>query len=150
MNVHYHPGKANVVIDALSMMIMGSTAHIEEENKELAKEVHRLARLGVQLVDSTSGSVSVHPSNESSFVVEVKKDQYLDLVFMELKDSVLININKSFTLGDDGIHMYQDRLCVPDEDHLRTKIIVEAHGIPYIQVQLKCIMILSRFIGGMA
>ena len=42
MNVHYHPGKANVVIDALSMMIMGSTAHIEEENKELAKEVHRL------------------------------------------------------------------------------------------------------------
>ena len=28
MNVHYHPGKANVVGDSLSRMSMGSTAHI--------------------------------------------------------------------------------------------------------------------------
>ena len=73
MNVHYHPGKANVVADALSRMSMGSTTHIEDEKKELAKEVHRLARLGVRLVDSTCGGVLVHPSSESSLVVEVKK-----------------------------------------------------------------------------
>ena len=41
---------------------MGSTTHIEEEKKELVKDVHRLARLGVLFVDSTSGGVSVHPS----------------------------------------------------------------------------------------
>ena len=80
MNVHYHPGKANVVADALSRMSMGSTAHVEDEKKELVKEVHRLARLGVRLVDSTSGGVSVHPSSESSLIVEVKKGQHLDLV----------------------------------------------------------------------
>ncbi|XP_069150509.1 uncharacterized protein [Solanum lycopersicum] len=39
MNVHYHPGKANVVADALSRMSMGSTAHVEDEKKELVKEV---------------------------------------------------------------------------------------------------------------
>ncbi|XP_069144489.1 uncharacterized protein [Solanum lycopersicum] len=35
MNVHYHPGKANVVADALSRMSMESTAHVKDEKKEL-------------------------------------------------------------------------------------------------------------------
>ena len=78
MNVHYNQGKANVVVDALSMMSMGSTVHIENEKKELVKEVHRLARLGVRLVDYTSGGISVHPSCESSLVVELKKGQHPD------------------------------------------------------------------------
>ena len=30
MSVHYHPGKANVVADALSRLSMGSVAHVEE------------------------------------------------------------------------------------------------------------------------
>ena len=37
MKVHDHPGKANVVADALSRMSMGSTAHVEDEKKELRK-----------------------------------------------------------------------------------------------------------------
>ena len=45
MSVHYHPGKANVVADALSRLSMGSIAHVKEEMKELAKDVHRLAHL---------------------------------------------------------------------------------------------------------
>ena len=72
MNVHYHPGNANVVADTLSMMSMVSTTHIEDGKKELVKDKHRLARLGVWLVKSTSQVVSVHPSSESSLVVEVK------------------------------------------------------------------------------
>ena len=51
INVHYHPGKANVVADALIKMSIGSTTYIEDEKKKLAKKVHRL---GVRLVDSTS------------------------------------------------------------------------------------------------
>ena len=54
MNVHYHPGKANVVADALSRMSMGSTDHVEDEKKELVKDIHRLDKLDVRLVDSTS------------------------------------------------------------------------------------------------
>ena len=78
MNVHYHPGKANVVADALNRMSMGSTAPGEDGKKELVKDMHRLARLGSRLVKSTSGGVSVHPSSESSLIVEVKKGQYID------------------------------------------------------------------------
>ena len=32
MTVHYHPGKANVVADALSLLRMGSVSHIDYEN----------------------------------------------------------------------------------------------------------------------
>ena len=46
MNVLYHPGKANMVADALSGMTMGSVSHVDEAKKDLAKEVHRLSRLG--------------------------------------------------------------------------------------------------------
>ena len=53
MNVHYHPGKANIVADALSRMRMGSTSHVEDEKKELVKDINTLAGLGVRLVDPT-------------------------------------------------------------------------------------------------
>ncbi|XP_069150272.1 uncharacterized mitochondrial protein AtMg00860-like [Solanum lycopersicum] len=59
-------GKANVVDDALSRMSMGSTDHVEDGTKELVKDIHRLSRLNVRLVDSTSGGVSVDPSFGSS------------------------------------------------------------------------------------
>ena len=38
MSILYHLSKANVVADALSIMSMCSTSHIEECIKELAKE----------------------------------------------------------------------------------------------------------------
>ncbi|KAH0683066.1 hypothetical protein KY289_020818 [Solanum tuberosum] len=61
MCILYHPGKTNVVANALSMLSVGSTNHFEEGKKELAKEVHRLARLGVRLMDSIEmGVVMAH------------------------------------------------------------------------------------------
>ena len=95
------------------------------------KDIHRLAELGVRLVDSTSGGVSVHPSPESSLVVEVKEGQHLNHVLMELKDSVLVKINESFALGQDSVLVkvnesfplghdeilrYQDKMGVPNVD----------------------------------
>ena len=50
---------------------------------------------------------------------------------MELKESVLVKINESLNVGDDGILRYQDKLCVLDVDDLRTRIVVEAHGSRY-------------------
>ena len=44
---------------------------------------------------------------------------------------MFVKINYSFGLGDDSILRYQDRLCVPDMDDLRTRIIEEAHGSRY-------------------
>ena len=38
--------KGIVVADAISPVTMGSVFHLDEAKKELAREVHRLARLG--------------------------------------------------------------------------------------------------------
>ena len=46
MSVYYHSGKANVVVDVLSRLSMGNISHVEEEKKELVKEVHQLDRFG--------------------------------------------------------------------------------------------------------
>ena len=45
MSILYHPSKANVNDDALSRFFMGSTINVEEEKKELVKDVHIFARL---------------------------------------------------------------------------------------------------------
>ena len=50
MSVHYHPGKANLVADSFRILSMGSVAYVEEESKDLVKDVHRLDRLGVCLM----------------------------------------------------------------------------------------------------
>ena len=57
MNVHYHIGKSIIVDNALRRMSMGSIPKVDNEKKELMKNIHRLPRLGVLLFDSTSGGV---------------------------------------------------------------------------------------------
>ena len=51
ISIFYHPGKANVVVDALSRMTMGNVSHVGEAKKDLVKDVHRLARLGIRSQD---------------------------------------------------------------------------------------------------
>ncbi|WMV41113.1 hypothetical protein MTR67_034498 [Solanum verrucosum] len=112
MSVHYHPGKANVVADALSRVSMGSLAHVEEGSKELAKEVHRLAKLGVRLEGVDSRGVVVVDGSRSSLVDEVIVKQDLDPSLVELKASVSSGKVEVFSQGGDGA-LRQGRLCVP-------------------------------------
>ena len=69
----------------------GSVSHVKEPKRDLVKDVHRLARLGVRLQDS----LMVHHNSELSLVVEVKSKQDLDQPLMELKESVIGNLNES-------------------------------------------------------
>ena len=88
MSVHYHPGKANVVADALSILSMGTVAHVEEKRKELVKDVHKLAHLVVRLMSISDSGVAVQNGAESSLVVEVKEKQASDPIFLEQKGAV--------------------------------------------------------------
>ena len=82
MNVLYHPSKDNIVGDARSQMTMGSVFHLEEGKndikKDIAREVHRLATLGVRFEISSNEGDIVHHNSESSLVAEVKSKKHLD------------------------------------------------------------------------
>ncbi|XP_049384520.1 uncharacterized protein LOC125848627 [Solanum stenotomum] len=96
--------------------------------KELARDMHRLARLGVRLVDSDKGGVMVCNGSESSFVNDVKAKQCIDLTLVELKEAVLKKSVEAFFQGGDGVLRYHSRLCVPNVDELRKQILAEAHS----------------------
>ena len=59
MSVHYHLGKANVVANALSRLSMGSVGHVEEERKDLVKDVHKLSHLEVRLMRISNSGVTL-------------------------------------------------------------------------------------------
>ena len=99
MSILYHPCKANVVVDALSRLTMGTVSHLDEAKKDLARDVRRLARLGVRMQSSLDGGSIVLHNFDSSLVVEVKSKQHLDLDLMKLKESVFGKLNESFSLG---------------------------------------------------
>ncbi|XP_070039498.1 uncharacterized protein [Nicotiana tomentosiformis] len=66
-------GKANVVAVALSRRSMGSLALVEAEKRQVTREIHQLACLGVRLVDSGDGRVVLQNTAKSSLIVEVKE-----------------------------------------------------------------------------
>ncbi|WMV58599.1 hypothetical protein MTR67_051984, partial [Solanum verrucosum] len=107
MSVLYQPHKANVVANALCRLSRGSVAHVEDEKKELVRDVHRLARL------------------------DVKCKQSLDPIFVELKEMVLKKSIEAFSIEGDGVLRYQCRFCVPIVDGLIEKILEEAHSYWY-------------------
>ena len=130
MSVLYNPGKANVVADAPSRLSRGSVSHVEESNRNIVVDVLFLAHLGVQIESSLNVGMVVHHNSASSLVVKVKSKQHLDPLFMELKELVLGKMNESFSQGG-GVLRYQGKLCVPNNDDLRSRIHGEAHGTRY-------------------
>ncbi|WMV45678.1 hypothetical protein MTR67_039063 [Solanum verrucosum] len=86
------------------------------------RDVHRLAQLGVQLVDSTKGGVMVHDGSKSSFVSDMKANQDLDPTLVELKEAVLEKSIEVFYQLGNGV-MYQGHSCDPNVDDLREKIL---------------------------
>ena len=99
MSVLFHPGKANVVACALVHMNIGSISNVDEANKDLIKDINKLARLGVRLEDSINDSFIVNHNSKSSLRVEVKPKQHPDQQLMEYEESVLFNLNESFSSG---------------------------------------------------
>lgn len=64
MSVLYCPDKANMVLDTLSHMTMGSGSHIDETKKNILKEFHRFLRLWVRFECSPNGGTIFHHSTE--------------------------------------------------------------------------------------
>ena len=58
--IQYHPGRANIVANALSKKSLGSLAHIQEVRKPLIKELHELVDEGVRFDLSETRAMIAH------------------------------------------------------------------------------------------
>ncbi|XP_070010746.1 uncharacterized protein [Nicotiana sylvestris] len=106
---------------------MGSLADVESEKRQLTREIHQLACLGVQLVESGNGGVVLQNTAKSSLIAEVKERQYEDLELVKLRERVPQQKKPLLELKGGGVLRYRGHLCVPDVAGLRDRIMSEAH-----------------------
>ncbi|KAJ8760530.1 hypothetical protein K2173_015197 [Erythroxylum novogranatense] len=126
----YHPGKANVVADALSRKSMGSLHHISIQKKELVQDLNELFNVGLHLEVSDSQALLAQFQVKSNLMDEIKTVQGSDPELAKLKIAVQDGKVTEFNMVD-GVLRCGDRLCVPDINGLRKKIMHEAHYAPY-------------------
>ena len=77
-SIMYHPGKANVVADALSRKSAGSLAHIGVISRPLYRDVDQLFDLGLQWWVNRSGCLVAQFKVRSVFLDRVKAAQIHD------------------------------------------------------------------------
>ncbi|KAJ6859428.1 hypothetical protein NC652_041650 [Populus alba x Populus x berolinensis] len=76
--IQYHPGKENVVVDALSRKSMGSLAHIQEVRRPLIKELHGLLDERVSFEICESRALLAHFQAKLDLVDRIKVAQMKD------------------------------------------------------------------------
>ena len=109
--INYHPGKANVVADALSK-----------------KSVQTLRALNAHLSLLDDGVIIaelIAKPNLLNRVLEAQKN--------DEKISAIVNHSREgketkFTMNKDGFVYYRDRVCAPNDDELKKFILEEAHS----------------------
>ncbi|WVZ80901.1 LOW QUALITY PROTEIN: hypothetical protein U9M48_028338 [Paspalum notatum var. saurae] len=126
LKIHYHPGKANVVADALSRKSQISLLWARELPDELAIEFDRLS-LG--FLNNTEGVVSME--FERTLEQEIRKGQLNDEKIKKIKELIKLDKAPGFRVDADGTVWHWDRICVPNVKTIRELILKEAHETAY-------------------
>ena len=133
ITILYHPGKANVVADALSRKAwsMGSLAHLPVSRRPLAREVQTLANDLMRLeVNEKEGFLACGEAR-SSFLDKIKGKQFTDEKLIRIRDKVLRGEAKEAKIDEEGVLRIKGRICVPHVDDLIPTILIEAHSSRY-------------------
>jgi hypothetical protein len=125
LEIHYHPGKANVVANALRRKSQVNLMVARPMPYELAKEFDRLS-LG--FLNNTRGvTIELEPTLER----EIKEAQKNDEKISEIRRLILDGRGIDFREDTEGVIWFKDRLCVPIVQSIRELILKEAHETAY-------------------
>ncbi|XP_038896264.1 uncharacterized protein LOC120084541 [Benincasa hispida] len=120
----YHPGKENVVADALSRKVAHSTALITRQT-HLCKELEWAEiAVGVGKVTTQLVQLSVRPSLRHRIIDAQHCDPYLE----ERVRRVESGQDGEFSISTKGGLLYQGRLCVPADNDMKNELLSEAHS----------------------
>jgi hypothetical protein len=123
LEVHYHPGKANVVADALSRKAQCNYVTMDSKVATLCDE---LCKLNLEVVSSgTLSYILVDPTLHEQIVMAQMGDKGVQVNKDMLEQKV--DKYKCFRQDGKGVLWFEDRLVVPKNPELRKKLLDEAH-----------------------
>ena len=122
--LYYHPGKANVVADALSRKSRGALASIASREWRMLETVGQFRLQYHEQDQSTLGSLVA----TLSLLSKVIESQGQDAEIVSIRDWVQSGTgDEGWTVHTDGSLRYRGRVVVPQLTDLREEILKEFH-----------------------
>ena len=105
ITILYHPGKVNVVADALSRKTgsVGSVAHLQVSRRPFAREVQTLANDLMRLEVLEKGGFFACVEATSFFLDKIKGKQFTDEKLIRIRDKVLRGEAKEAKIDEEGV-----------------------------------------------
>jgi hypothetical protein len=123
LGINYHPGKANVVADALSRRKYCKATFARRMQLELRREIKYL---NLTIINNATVTMEVEPTLE----VEIR-GQLEDAKLKEIQQLIKDNKTSAFSEDSQVTLWLGKRICVPNLKHLKELILQEAHDLAY-------------------
>jgi hypothetical protein len=125
LDIQYHPGKENVVADALSRKSQTNMLIGHLLPQELYWEMAQL-NLGIIALSETL-TLEIEPTLEQ----DIRKGQLTDEKIAEYKRLIKLGKVSDFREDEQGTVWFKNKICVPEIKELRETILKEAHDSAY-------------------
>ncbi|WVZ84571.1 hypothetical protein U9M48_031596, partial [Paspalum notatum var. saurae] len=121
LEIHYHPGKANVVADALSRRAHCNVLEVQPTARVICWEMDQIEMPMEQLAELYN--LIMEPTIKGQIITAQKQDKGMAFI----REGMDEKKRACFTLDDQGVLWFKNRLVVPKDMELRKKILDEAH-----------------------